>query len=79
MNLGLGESQTEATMSLSLCGMIVWETEGAWVPGRVPVEAAAGTQEEKRTGWQREKRLSRDTGAPCTKHVWRIWAAWEGG
>lgn len=50
MNLGLGESQTEATMSLSLCGMIVWETEGAWVPGRVPVEAAAGTQEEKRTG-----------------------------
>lgn len=57
MNLGLGESQTEATMSLSLCGMIVSETEGAWVPGRVPVEAAAGTQEEKRTGWQREPQV----------------------
>lgn len=51
MNLGLGKSQTEATMSLSLGGMIVSETEGAWVPGRVPVEAAVGVQEEARTGW----------------------------
>lgn len=41
-------------MSLSLCGMIMLETKGAWVPGRVSVEAGTGAQEEARTEWQRE-------------------------
>lgn len=52
MNLGLGDSQTEAhNVSSYLCGAIVSETEEAWVPGRVSAKAAAGAQNEARTVW----------------------------
>lgn len=68
---GRGALWSEGTRRL--CLRAVWTSLGGWAAETMdPGQVDPGEQ-------QREKRLSRDTGAPCTKHVWRIWAAWEGG